>query len=216
MVFKYFSLLLSISLLSCKEDLQPQETSKAIRAEQNTSSTVSNPTQTTNSTPSNNGKNQATGPLNPAHGQPGHRCDIAVGAPLNSNQTTTANQNIGQAQNNVNTQNTQVTPQMTTTVAKTTKGMNPPHGQPGHRCDIAVGQPLNSKPKPTTTNTTNTTGSTTNYSTTPAQSSTPALLSTSATETKPGMNPPHGQPGHVCGIPVGSPLNEATKEVKSE
>jgi len=22
--------------------------------------------------------------LNPAHGQPGHRCDIAVGAPLNS------------------------------------------------------------------------------------------------------------------------------------
>jgi len=25
-------------------------------------------------------------------------------------------------------------------------GMNPAHGQPGHRCDIAVGQPLNSKP----------------------------------------------------------------------
>ena len=24
--------------------------------------------------------------------------------------------------------------------------------------------------------------------------------------TKPGMNPPHGQPGHQCGIPVGSPL----------
>jgi hypothetical protein len=26
--------------------------------------------------------------------------------------------------------------------------MNPPHGQPGHRCDIPVGQPLNSKPAP--------------------------------------------------------------------
>ena len=25
---------------------------------------------------------------------------------------------------------------------KTQPGMNPPHGQPGHRCDIAVGQPL--------------------------------------------------------------------------
>lgn len=27
-------------------------------------------------------------------------------------------------------------------------GMNPAHGQPGHRCDIAVGAPLNSKPMP--------------------------------------------------------------------
>jgi len=24
--------------------------------------------------------------------------------------------------------------------------MNPPHGQPGHRCEIAVGAPLNSQP----------------------------------------------------------------------
>src|SRR6188474_1027285 len=29
---------------------------------------------------------------------------------------------------------------------KTAEGMNPPHGQPGHRCDIAVGAPLNSPP----------------------------------------------------------------------
>lgn len=27
-------------------------------------------------------------------------------------------------------------------------GMNPAHGQPNHRCDIAVGAPLNSKPMP--------------------------------------------------------------------
>ncbi len=27
-------------------------------------------------------------------------------------------------------------------------GMNPAHGQPNHRCDIAVGAPLNSKPVP--------------------------------------------------------------------
>ena len=25
-------------------------------------------------------------------------------------------------------------------------GLNPAHGQPGHRCDIAVGQPLSSAP----------------------------------------------------------------------
>jgi hypothetical protein len=36
--------------------------------------------------------------------------------------------------------NQQGTP-VTTTVAK---GMNPQHGQAGHRCDIAVGAPLNS------------------------------------------------------------------------
>src|SRR5688572_14008415 len=28
----------------------------------------------------------------------------------------------------------------------TAPGMNPPHGQPGHRCEIAVGAPLNSAP----------------------------------------------------------------------
>jgi hypothetical protein len=83
--------------------------------------------------------------LNPAHGQPGHRCDIYVGQPLDSKpvealkpQTTTASATPATA-----------TPQ-TVTVApqpvKTEPGMNPPHGQPGHRCDIAVGAPLNSKP----------------------------------------------------------------------
>ena len=207
MTFKYYSFILGIALLSCKEDLKPQETSKAVRAEQNASSTTTNVAQTTNSTISSNNQNQATGPLNPAHGQPGHRCDIAVGAPL-----TSSTNNSVQTQNNISTQNIQVTPQSTTSAAKTAKGINPPHGQPGHRCDIAVGEPLNSKPKTTT----NTTSPTTNYSTTPAQNNTPALLSTNNNETKPGMNPPHGQPGHVCGIPVGSPLNEVKTEEKSE
>ncbi|MBK6446410.1 MAG: hypothetical protein IPF81_14275 [Bacteroidetes bacterium] len=30
--------------------------------------------------------------------------------------------------------------------AQTATGMNPAHGQPGHRCDIAVGAPLSSPP----------------------------------------------------------------------
>ncbi|HRI24479.1 MAG TPA: hypothetical protein PLZ45_07360 [Ferruginibacter sp.] len=74
----------------------------------------------------------------------------------------------------------------------TAAGMNPPHGQPGHRCDIPVGAPLNSKPPAPAQSTT--------ISTAPAASAT-------AQATAPGMNPPHGQPGHRCDIPVGSPLN---------
>lgn len=52
--------------------------------------------------------------VNPPHGQPGHRCDIAVGAPLGGNGI----------------------------IDNTTANLNPPHGQAGHRCDIAVGAPL--------------------------------------------------------------------------
>jgi len=78
--------------------------------------------------------NAATG-LNPEHGKPGHRCDISVGAPLNSKPTTAAS----------------ATPQPPVQVSTTPKtvtapGMNPPHGEPGHKCEIAVGAPLNSKP----------------------------------------------------------------------
>jgi len=77
--------------------------------------------------------------MNPPHGQPGHRCDIAVGAPLNSPvATNSASPQV--------VSNTGATVVSSTTVAtlQTPKGMNPPHGQPGHRCDIAVGAPLNS------------------------------------------------------------------------
>lgn len=73
--------------------------------------------------------------LNPAHGQPGHRCDIAVGAPLNGtaekSNTTTTPQKIDL--NNMN-----ATPPPTSGGGK----LNPAHGQPGHRCDIKVGDPL--------------------------------------------------------------------------
>jgi hypothetical protein len=75
--------------------------------------------------------------MNPSHGQPGHRCDIPVGAPLNSpiaTSKTAAPQVVS---------NTSVTVP-SATVTPTPKGMNPAHGQPGHRCDIPVGAPLNS------------------------------------------------------------------------
>ena len=71
--------------------------------------------------------------LNPAHGQPGHRCDLAVGAPLVNSDGTPVPA--------VNPQNIQATPANPAPVPAGLK-VNPPHGQPGHRCDIQVGAPL--------------------------------------------------------------------------
>ena len=101
-------------------------------------------TQSTPVTMNSQTAQQTTAPgMNPPHGQPNHRCDIAVGAPLNSKPAAPA---ITQAATNAPIQATPV-PMNTQTAQQTTApGMNPPHGQPNHRCDIAVGAPLNSKP----------------------------------------------------------------------
>lgn len=102
---------------------------------------------------------------------------------------------------------TAVTPQPAQ-VAKTAPGMNPPHGQPGHRCEIAVGAPLSSAPAKSQPKMTPTPGSATVKPV--GNSGAPALLSqpaaTPVTATAPGMNPPHGQEGHVCSVAVGAPL----------
>jgi hypothetical protein len=102
---------------------------------------------------------------------------------------------------------------MTQTPVATKPGMNPPHGQPGHRCDIAVGAPLNS-PKQAKTN--GAAGNAIVQQVTPAATTTPSQTTTTApaildpnaaqTTTAPGMNPPHGQAGHVCSVAVGAPL----------
>ncbi len=92
----------------------------------------------------------ATAPgMNPPHGQPGHRCDISVGAPLNSKPAPPATVQPATA----NAQ-PQITMKEVPNTTKTAPGMNPPHGEPGHRCDIAVGAPLNSKPAAPSTVTT--------------------------------------------------------------
>ena len=81
----------------------------------------------------------AAGALNPKHGEPGHRCDIAEGAPLPN---TSIQPSITPAIPSI------VEPKKETSVLNTgtAAGLNPKHGDPGHRCDIAVGAPLNSKP----------------------------------------------------------------------
>lgn len=87
--------------------------------------------------------------INPPHGQPNHRCDIPVGAPLNASPTQKSQNNSQPAAKPVQiSQPTQMVSQPveeTKTVNSTVvtaPGMNPPHGQEGHRCDVAVGAPL--------------------------------------------------------------------------
>jgi hypothetical protein len=131
------------------------------------------------------------GGINPAHGQPNHRCDIAVGSPLNSasQSATTAQNTTGQMQQTV---------AASSSTSITASGINPPHGEKNHRCDIAVGAPLNSKAA---------------VATPPAANYVLNQPATSSkTTTASGMNPPHGEKNHRCDIGVGAPLNSKVVE----
>ncbi|THV63217.1 hypothetical protein [Chryseobacterium candidae] len=150
----------------------------------------------------------ATAPgMNPPHGQPGHRCDIPVGQPLNGAPVTAtpASQNINANGNNIVQLDPNALAPGKITIdnngkqAKTAPGMNPPHGQPGHRCDIPVGQPLNSKPAPTPQPAQNT------VQATPSPAPAPAAQNLAMGE-KPKLNPAHGEPWHSCSLKVGDPL----------
>ncbi|MFN3969388.1 hypothetical protein [Flavobacterium sp.] len=124
-------------------------------------------------------------------------------------------QNVAPTQNQPATASQTLTPNPQ---IATKKGMNPPHGQPGHRCDIAVGAPLNSPPgnanQPKIGSATTQQIDPSKFTTQTTQTTTqpngaPAILNPDAaqtTTTAPGMNPPHGQAGHQCGIAVGAPL----------
>ncbi len=97
--------------------------------------------------------------------------------------------------------------------------INPPHGEPGHVCEVEVGQPIpenlkGAAPSQKITAAPNPTPITVNPAPT-AVTTQPTTISTgpganpnAAAVTAPGMNPPHGQPGHDCAIPVGSPLKK--------
>jgi hypothetical protein len=172
----FFTLLLASSfvLVSCKKDLEPQESSAATETAevQSTAAPVQQdgqpqmqmqaPQTTMSNTTMPQQQQQQAAPqtvakgMNPAHGQPGHRCEIPVGAPLNSSPAAGKASTPQMISNDPNTKITpaQVNANGTLTPANsgapailnpgtaTAAGMNPAHGQPGHRCDIAVGQPL--------------------------------------------------------------------------
>lgn len=172
------SLLLAASLvlISCKKELEPQESSSgsavvappaettngntpnaAMPAQMQQNSIVANPNSGTASIPVPTAKG-----MNPPHGQTGHRCDISVGAPLNSPPGKTAS------------------PQMTTQIKQ-------PQSVPVSVSPAAISSDGKITPAPN------------------ANSGTPAILNTAAA-TPPGMNPPHGQTGHRCEVAVGAPL----------
>jgi len=116
--------------------------------------------------------------FNPPHGESGHTCALAVGAPLNQTAAVQP-QRVNQ----------QAPPAPATPIVSTSgKKLNPKHGEPGHRCDIAIGAPLDSKP-------------------TQLATTQPAIKQTLGIKTGKGLNPPHGQPNHRCDLAVGAPLN---------
>ncbi len=154
--------------------------------------------------------------LNPPHGQPFHRCDIAVGSPLDSAPATTVI-NTGAAPTLENAKSLN-SPQVTNPAAPTASNvsatppkLNPPHGQPYHRCDIAVGSPLAAAPAKPAATSISTGGAPTLENAARLNNpqvnnpTAPAVANTSTTPPK--LNPPHGQPYHRCDIAVGSPLN---------
>src|SRR5690554_6394189 len=95
--------------------------------------------------------------LNPPHGEPGHRCEILVGSPLNGPvvaETPAAAPAPAQVEaprtyssmaptiENARRLNAGQARQNTAPQTGEKPALNPPHGQPWHRCDIAVGAPL--------------------------------------------------------------------------
>lgn len=225
-----FSLGLGVALIAtgCKNKadkesiLTPAETQNMQLTPATNETTLAQPEtkSATVSTPAINTLPAASkGAINPAHGEPGHRCDIAVGAPLDSKPTTPAtttttaatpaNNTVTPVINNVSTNNG--AKPAAVTVNTSNSNLNPEHGKPGHRCDIAVGAPLDSKPTTATVQ--------------PAANNSNAVIQTNAqkpapvtpmlpttTTVAPGMNPEHGKPGHRCDIAVGAPLTSAPKQ----
>jgi hypothetical protein len=78
--------------------------------------------------------------LNPEHGMPGHRCEIPVGAPLNS--PAAAQPQVSVQQSTQQPAGTRIEQPLTTPNTSKTVRLNPAHGEPGHDCNIPVGEPL--------------------------------------------------------------------------
>lgn len=153
------ALFAAIGLVSCKDTKAeatetPAETTPTTEAAAQPETNSADPHAGHNHAPGE-GHDHATetaAGMNPPHGQPGHRCDIAVGAPLNSapaqptasTPANSAGQGFLGSESGQATQ--QATPQQAAPAQQTAPGMqgkpNPAHGQPGHRCDVSVGQPL--------------------------------------------------------------------------
>ena len=145
---------LSIVLTSCKKETEAQNSATSTNVvpftevgnQMKNEAIVNKVQQPTNTVNSTNVMTTTTATVadgkNPAHGQPSHRCDIPVGAPLNSPPATTTPKPAVQQQTQSVTVPIVVPAAPAVATTPTPEGMNPPHGQTNHRCDIAVGAPL--------------------------------------------------------------------------
>ncbi|MGV9011179.1 MAG: hypothetical protein ACOH13_01160 [Flavobacteriales bacterium] len=84
-------------------------------------------------------------------------------------------------------------PGMDTPVPMTAQ-LNPPHGEPGHDCAIPVGAPLDGS------------GNAGNNAAMQMPPATAPMPPASPISGMGKINPAHGEPGHDCAVPVGSPL----------
>lgn len=124
----FVSALALVVFISCKDE----------KKDESATENSETPAETVNSAQNNSTTNNGDVAVNPAHGQPGHRCDIPVGAPLDG---SSKQQTIKTTQSPVIKNSGSVPVNSNNT--STSGNVNPAHGQPGHRCDIPVGAPLN-------------------------------------------------------------------------
>lgn len=83
--------------------------------------------------------------------------------------------------------------------------LNPPHGEPGHVCEIPVGEPLDGSAGGGSASQTIQMGG--GADAMPQTITMPQMQSSGMQGGGSGkINPPHGEPGHVCEVPVGEPL----------
>lgn len=138
-------LIASVTLLySCdkaKTNVAKTEVPKSDSAVNITAETVAAPAEVASVT---NASTSGKPALNPEHGQPYHRCEIAVGAPIDSAPTQ---QSAPAPQPNASVLSPYTTSPATPSPAPVQAlgpkpAVNPAHGEPHHRCDLAVGAPL--------------------------------------------------------------------------
>lgn len=130
----------SAAVFSCDKN-QNQETAVKQERKKEVEKEVRGDVKPQENTADNSGKPA----LNPPHGEPHHRCDIEVGAPLNSpapvqNPAPVAMPKQAPVNNNFNTN--PITPSASAQNNGVKPALNPPHGEPHHRCDLEVGAPL--------------------------------------------------------------------------
>lgn len=143
------SMLLAAGLMACKND-KKRKYEKYTPAVQ-TPSSVSVPLP---QSPGDTGAQKSVEiALNPEHGMPGHRCEIPVGAPLTSKPEDFANNPNAPGASMQQPQMPQGGPVIETKINPSEQSspaassgksqrLNPAHGEPGHDCNIPVGDPL--------------------------------------------------------------------------